>query len=212
MEEAYYLGIDSYSKNNTQGNPNKAGRIVLGDGEAGTLQDIFKEEGLKDNWYEFNQLSLMPVPKAKNESLKKKVKSEEASLVFTLNEDTRMANSLRPNNKQRLSMKIPEITEEDFKKMIFEKNYDFSLNRLTKLSTKSQILKLHLDNAKAEKTAQYKDPNSRLIVDTQNNDNLESNFVNDGPEAEGEQKEMLSQVRAAKEAEVAFFLFKLFVD
>jgi hypothetical protein len=208
LEEYRLLGLDINSK----GTQDKiVGSITLGDGNAIGLSQIFKDGG------DLQQFQQVKVPKGiageSNQAIIKRRKKEEEILVFDPKKDVSMENLFKQKNKRSTSTrKYPQgISIEEFDELILEKNYNFPLNRLTKLALRPMLLKLKLDTKQMNLKERAMDQSEGIVVDTQIGD--ENNFVAEGAEAIEEELNAYRELEQRKdELEINFDNFSKIVN
>ena len=179
IEDYRLLGLDVNSKGAQE---KIASSITLGDGNATGFSQIFKDGG------DLQQFQQVKIPKGiageNNHQATKRKKKEEEVLVFDPKKEMSIDDLFKTKNKRSTSTRkyaLQGMTIEEFDELILEKNYNFPLNRLTKLALRPMLLKLKLDTKQINLKEKMADRNEGIIVDTQIGD--ENNFVAEGVEA-----------------------------
>ena len=131
-DECRMLGLDPSARATQE---KVLGTIALGDGNVNGITRIFKEEGLTNEWHQFQQLKLPPKSQlVTTTATNKRKKKEDPFLDFDASTELEVADVLKNCHKPTASARkkaFQGVTNEEFSQLLIEKNYHFPLNRYT---------------------------------------------------------------------------------
>lgn len=130
-DECRMFGLDMNVKG-TNETVKLFGGIALGDGDPSGMQKIFTEEGITSSWNLFQQLKLPPKITKPAAPVIRKQKKEDEFFVIDLDLEMEMGDLLKRKLKPNLSSRkkaIQGVTNEEFSRLLLEKNYNFPLSR-----------------------------------------------------------------------------------
>jgi len=113
------------------------GTIALGDGDTVGMSRIFKEEGMSNDWHQFQQLKLPCKSQLASTISAKRKKKEDECLKFDPSVELDIGDLLKHTHKATASARkkgVQGVSNEEFSQLLIEKNYHFPLNRYVKYS------------------------------------------------------------------------------
>jgi hypothetical protein len=108
------------------------GGIALGDGDPSGMQKLFSEEGITNSWNLFQQLKLPPISQKQPTAAVRKQKKDDELFVLDPDLELSIDDFVKPKGRHALSSRkksIQGISNEEFSRLLLERNYNFSLSR-----------------------------------------------------------------------------------
>ena len=106
--------------------------IALGDGDPSGLRRMFNDGAMPDDWHEFQQLHLPSKSQPVSGLNSRRKKKDDEPLLFDPDKELDISDLLKHSKKATASTRkkvAPGVSNEEFLKMLLEKNYHFPLNR-----------------------------------------------------------------------------------
>ena len=124
------LGLDMSIKSSQE--CSKVLGIALGEGDANSMRRMFNEEGMSQDWHQFEQLKLPSKSQPVSTLASKRKKKDDECLSFDPEKELDISDLLKHSKKPTASTRKkvpPGVSNEEFLRMLLEKNYHFPLSR-----------------------------------------------------------------------------------